>query len=323
MGKVNLRNVARELDLSPMTLYRALNTPSMVNSKTRKRILSVLNKRGYFSRPRKISDNILLDPGNSYMRSRFSIPLLQRLTNRNLTCLILPEGKSDREMMRFFENASTLICCSFPDAERIQKIKDVNPDIFVINLLGGNVGDVSINPDDWGGGALAAEYLHQKGCRHIAVCTCLKEPNHINRTRGFIGTMTLLDPKARIDIVTLNPMGRIIELEEYFSNMENIPSAVYFTNGGVLDYFLLFVSQVRPEFLKTVNILSFDTPGKDSPSLYYAIDRLCFSDEAVLYWAEYYVTTTPLMKDFQKKHAVVDISIVNVTNETGCCGICS
>ena len=47
--KINMRQLARDLGISIMTLYRVLNNEPTVRPATRKRVIDALNKRGYYA----------------------------------------------------------------------------------------------------------------------------------------------------------------------------------------------------------------------------------------------------------------------------------
>ena len=49
INKVNFRELARELDISVMTLYRVLNNVPSVRPETRRRVIDALNRHGFYA----------------------------------------------------------------------------------------------------------------------------------------------------------------------------------------------------------------------------------------------------------------------------------
>lgn len=70
--KINMRQLARELGISIMTLYRVLNNEPTVRPATRKRVIDALNKRGYYAN-QETARKIVVDFSNNHICS-FSGP---------------------------------------------------------------------------------------------------------------------------------------------------------------------------------------------------------------------------------------------------------
>ena len=49
IGKINFKEIARELGISVMTLYRVLNNESSVRPETRTRVTEALNRYGFYT----------------------------------------------------------------------------------------------------------------------------------------------------------------------------------------------------------------------------------------------------------------------------------
>ena len=295
MNKINLRAIARNLEISPATLYRVINNADNVAPCTRQKVLGELRRQGFFTAERSQNRNILFDLSHNYIRENIGNELMRRLLEKNYNCQVISLKKMSSEIIRSIEKSSVIILCDLPTEQEILRIKEINPDITVINIFGGNLGDVSINPDDWSGGALAANYLYENGHRHVAVFSRMEEPNHLVRMKSFFVEMSFLSPKAKIDQVKVSTLGeKLQEYTDYFLLNRNLPTAVFFTSIMLVNYFCSFAAKYKPELLEQLSLLSYDLPSPEQP-VFYNIDRIYYSFESVLFWAEYYIMNYPVL----------------------------
>lgn len=84
--KINMRQLARDLGISVMTLYRVLNNEPTVRPATRKRVIDALNKRGYYAN-QETARKIVVDFSNNHYLLFFGTILLQQLSNDGFTII--------------------------------------------------------------------------------------------------------------------------------------------------------------------------------------------------------------------------------------------
>ncbi len=109
--KINFTEIARELGVSVMTLYRVVNQSPLVSRKTRGRVIEALNRHGYFTHKRIKQVRILFDfiTGNRYLRD-LGEQLIKRLPQNEYFC----RSCNHRERPQEFLNAVAGICSMKP-----------------------------------------------------------------------------------------------------------------------------------------------------------------------------------------------------------------
>ena len=133
--KINMRQLARDLGISVMTLYRVLNNEPTVRPATRKRVIDALNKRGYYAN-QETARKIVVDFSNNHYLLFFGTILLQQLSNDGFTIIATNHREKRIAFLDAIADAETVVYCSEPDENVVAEVKKANPNIFSISMFG-------------------------------------------------------------------------------------------------------------------------------------------------------------------------------------------
>ena len=95
---INFKEIARELRISVMTLYRVLNNEPSVRPSTRARVVEALNRYGYYAHKPS-----LFDFGDHAYLQHYGMRLMQRLSHREFACIA---SDHRRNPAKFFDAAA-------------------------------------------------------------------------------------------------------------------------------------------------------------------------------------------------------------------------
>ena len=93
INKVNFRELARELDISVMTLYRVLNNVPSVRPETRRRVIDALNRHGFYALRQTRRIRVIFDFSENQYQQHYGMQLMQRLSSRDYSCVITDHRK--------------------------------------------------------------------------------------------------------------------------------------------------------------------------------------------------------------------------------------
>ena len=317
MEGVNFRKIAEELNISHMTLYRVINNAQDVKESTRARVIDALNRHGYYRNERSKPKTVIIDVDRSgrsdYMRSLVET-LTERLSVHAFQCIETNHAENRRQFLLACRNADVAVLAPMRDRTVYDEAKDINPDLFILNLQGDTVGDVAIASNDFLGGELAARHLHSFGHdRHVAVMLPeTQEQRHSfrNRYKGFLSEMLLLSPKCRIDILKyplLGSLRRNKTLDTFFCRKKR-PGALFcpgrFFADRVVEYCRCHGISIPGE----LSLLGYDKRPFNQPELP-DYDRVVFDPEQLVNWAEYFIMNRPVMKCRSPVHLLLDMKI--------------
>lgn len=287
--KTSLRAIARDLNISAMTLYRVLNNAPGVSASMRQRVTGALDKAGILqsvnTRSRKVVLDIQRDPYKSWQAFR----LLVKIANLDYE-IQFSNHKLDKELfLRKCDEADTVIFFSSPTSRILQEVKQANPDIFRINVFGGKGGDLAVDVDDFYGGQLAANCFYENGHRNLAVATVPIEPTQLNRHKSFIGELSFLAPEGNVYPILFRETWE--ELGESLISLirEKGVTGVFCTSDHVGYQLQKYLDKKGFSVPDDVSILSYDVPEHYVRKRLYDIDRIEFEKETVIRGVEYHL----------------------------------
>ena len=295
--KINMRQLARDLGISIMTLYRVLNNEPTVRPATRKRVIDALNKRGYYAN-QETARKIVVDFSNNRYLLFFGTLLLQQLSNDGFTIIATNHREKRIAFLDAIADAETVVYCSEPDENVVAEVKKANPNIFSISMFGTALNtDIILRCNDVLGCSLAAQHLHRLGHRrHIAVHKDFRHKDADRRIFLFCAEMKRLAPDCRIDILEQRSGDLSGFFRNYFFEQNKRPTAILFVMCYSASLFRLAVLPNLPDEMKNIGVMSYDSivdmnPAGETDKL----DRVDFSMEELLRWMEYLLNNRPML----------------------------
>ncbi len=311
--KVNFAEIARELGISVMTLYRVVNQAPSVSSRTRSRVIEALNRHGYFTHKRIKQVKILFDFNEHVYLRWMGEQLIRRLPQNEYFCRKCNHRERPQEFLNAAAECDVAVFCSIPEQELIENIRKINPDLYTVTLTTESIADVTITPNNKLGGELVAKHLFDMGQDHIAVFLSETHPTRMTRYKSFRGEMAVLNPECRIDEI-YHAEGESFRdvMEAYFAKTDPCPGVIFFPAGGYAQIFWETFVQNGSECFANIGIMSYDRPCDiffDMTGIQF-FDRIEFVPQQILDWAEYYITNRPMMKKRSPVHTCVNSYLV-------------
>jgi DNA-binding LacI/PurR family transcriptional regulator len=311
--KVNFREIARELEISVMTLYRVVNQSPQVGAATRARVTEALNRHGYFVHRKARRTRVLFDfCDHPYLR-RMGEELIRKLPRNEFRCASAEHRKAREAFLNAAADSDIVVFCSIPDDSVVAAVRSVNPDVYTVAVTTESAADVTVTPNNKQGGELVARHLHSLGHDHIAVFLSETHPTRMERYKSFRGEMAVLDPACRIDVIAHSAGENTAEAcERYFARIGTLPGVIFFPAGGFAQEFQEQLVEKDPERFRRLGIMSYDRPEDLSghPEELHRFDRIEFVPREILDWAEYYITNRPMMKKRSPIHTCVNSYLV-------------
>ncbi len=298
IGKINFREIARELRISVMTLYRVLNNEPSVRPETRKRVTEALNRYGFFTHKSSREIRIIFDFCDHIYLHHYGTELMQRLSHHDYTCIATDHRKNPRKFLDAAAESDIIVYCSVPEDAVIREARENNPEIYQISVYTPCSADIVVSSDNHLGGELAAEHLHSFGHRHVAVYLSEQHPTRFDRYHSFFARMKSLDPECRIDRILEKRGDSLPEVcARYFDSVRPMPTAIFLLTGGAAQKFHLEFLREHREKLGNLSIMSYDHPENvaQDPEILTQFDRIEFLPGEILDWTEFYIVNRPLM----------------------------
>lgn len=317
MNRIQFQTIADEVGVNVRTIYRVMNNNGAVSDSTRKKVVNALNRYGYVCAGQRKSENIVFDISKNEFTERIGIQLMQSLSMQDYKCIPTDHTVNRERFMAAVSEASVVVMCSFPRQRLIDEIKFANPDCVVINILGGDCGDVAIDSDDYLGGAMAARHLYANGHRHVLVASALDQPNHVDRYKSFKAEMLFLNPECQVDFLEFVP-GKDdapVFWSRYFSSVKKLPTAIFCTMGGIAYYLPYYASGCGIRIPEDVSLICYNRL-KDShiqsalPGELFPLDSIVFEPEQLVAWGKYYILHRPLDTAGNPVHTLIRPKLV-------------
>ncbi len=307
MKRATQIEIAKRLNLNRRTISRVLNNASNVKESTRRSVITTLNKNGYYLQIHTKPETIVFDIVNrdTYSGS-YVVELMGRLSGRDFQFLVSNHTGPRHPYAKLVQQSNILVFGEGIPIKVIEEAREINPDIFIVNLfsMNTNSADVSITTSPWVAGKMACDYLMENGHKKILV---ISDPAHgtlMQRTHSFWAEIEFNHPdcKAEICYIPLDHLiksGKMFEMiQEYFKkNKQNMPTAVFCT-GGLIGYCLL--EAVKPLGIRIpedLSVLTIDRPEDiGCTEVQRRLDSIIFRAADIVTLAEYYISNRPLLK---------------------------
>lgn len=215
----SLNDIAKHLDLSPMTVSRVVNNVGNVSPATRDRVLAAMRELGY-KRDEYASINaqkrgnrpalrhVIVDAAEEdpKARARFAffsniaLSILHRLNRLECRFTVTDLERSTDEHLDALTSADAIIFCSPVSAATVETVRKMNRDIQGVAICQHScAGFTSVDPDDEAGGRLAAEAFAQAGYERVLTFGTEDQQSQALRLDSFTRNLQRLCPQVRID----------------------------------------------------------------------------------------------------------------------------
>lgn len=295
MKRMTQRALAKELNLSERTLYRVINGDPAVRRETRIRVIDALNRGGYSMHGNLLTRTILLDrPPDGFYMERYIKTLVTMISELHFRIRFSSHSTNPSLFWRDIEKSDVVIFFSKPSLNLLQKVKDINPNIFIINVFGANGGDIGINPDNFRGGQTAARYLLRNGHRNVAIVAYHKSPGQLNRYKSFIAEYEYLDPEAHLLRLSSDNNS---EWFQQLLNTDPRPTALFCTGGKLGAQAFLCAQQAGLRIPDDLSLLSCDRPEEIEIKPSFTPDTIVFSPKNLVRLVYYFLSHRPLIEE--------------------------
>ena len=305
--KTNFSQIARELGISRGTVYRVVNHSPLVKPETRAKVISALNRNGYFRHRQIHISKVLFDfCDNKYLRD-LGNKLMAVMPEKEYICHCSDHRRNLEDFLNSVAESDTVVFVSNPSDKIITAARHVNPDIYTVTLT-----TVTITPNNKLGGELAARHLFACGQKNIAVFLAESHPTRIERYKSFLGEFTLLDPDAEIKEIHMSGNDEFYSvIADFLSSCQVLPDVIFFPAGGFAQTFYEEFAS-RDSIYGAIGIMSYDRPEDIFPpgKEFRYFDRIEFNVQDILDWAEYYITNRPMMQKRSPVHTCVEAKLV-------------
>lgn len=308
---VNFREIARELGVSAMTVYRVVNLDPTVKRETRERVTDALNRCGFFTHRRGKRFKVLFDFIDHPYLSHYGEELLKNIQKLGFHCCRTCHCTGRTEFLDTAAVCDVAVFLSVPDNEIIDAARRVNPEIYTVTLSTRSNADVTLSPDNTRGGELAADHLVRHHHHHVAVHLADRHPTRLERYKAFFAEMKFRDPECRIDLIHERREERTPELlRRYFDTVDQQPDSILFLAGEFADTYRRELLEPEPERYSGTGVLTFDHPlDQRFAHLDYNFDCIGFRSQNLLEWAEYYISNRPMMKKRSPIHTLIEVRL--------------
>lgn len=313
---INLQEIAKTLKISPMTVSRVLNNKGPVKEETRQLVLEALEKSGYKQKVRKTAIRVAFDIDDiedNYF-GRLCAVLIGELPHKDYSCAVTSFRRDREKFIDIVKDSEIIVFCFMTDEKTVDFTRKINPDIKIITMFSGGLGNVSVDPDDYMGGTLAANYLYETGHRHIAVCTDWNQINHINRYKSFLGEFLSLNKANKVDLISFDSSASLEgacmdALKVYYKKGTVKSTAVFCTNSGITLTAYNYLRENGYKCPDRISILGYDESVVFN-ALPLKISRVVFNPVQLVKLVAAYITSIPdIRNDVEKIRTLLSVEL--------------
>lgn len=302
MKKITQGTIAENLNLSRQTVVRVLAGDRNVAQSTRKLVINELNKNGYYTRNLSKQKNIVLNIGRpaSWLHA-MKRQFIAKFTSANINFIETNYEADPSHFSREIAKADTVVFFRMLDEKVLALAHEVNPDIFRINLIsnGTRKAEISIEPDNYLSGKLAADYLYSRGFRDFVIYISKNNIASLTRAKGFLAEYAFDRKECRVDPVLFSlgdvPLDYQIH-EDLVKRKLDGRTAFFCTISAIADKLTSVVHEMKLEVPASLSVLNHDSP-EDSFFPQLPFDYLSMKISDLISLARYFVTCRPLFPD--------------------------
>lgn len=270
--KIQLKDIAKELGISPSTVSQALNNPKLVNRKTRKEILELCNRLGFIRKKYKkgnarnigvLGESFYAPLGNFY--NRVTLGILQQTKKNRLDAIINTFEQKEETIPTMITKriVDGIIVVGKFERDHVLQVKQENiPIVLCGNPIPGTELHTVI-PDGRSGIYQATKHLIDLGHKRIATITGgdFFDPIVSDRLDGY--RFALSEAKIRIsekytvkaDFYYLEPVKHAVE---QLLKLKNKPTAIVCQNDSIAYTAIKTLLEKGVKVPKDISVTGFD-----------------------------------------------------------------
>ncbi len=277
-GSVTIIDLARELNISPSTVSRALRDHPAIKDQTKAQVKELAKKRGY--QPNSLALSLLNKKSNtigivvpeitSYFFSSIICGIQDVLDPEGQHVIISQSNESYETELKGIETLLSsrvdgfLISSSYntTDYTHFEKLRQNNIPVVVFDRDCEGLDVDKVLVDDYHGACLAVEHLIEVGCKriaHIAGPQDLSIAEH--RKKGYIDTLKKHNIPIREELIVqsqffqmedgIDPARRLLDLKER-------PDGIFAVNDGIAIGTLSVLREKQVKVPHEIALVGFD-----------------------------------------------------------------
>jgi LacI family transcriptional regulator, galactose operon repressor len=273
---MNLRDLARELNLSTATVSRALSRPEIVAPATRERVLQAVRRSGYhmngIARSLRTQSTRTIGVVVSDIRNSFSSSIVKAVEDvarvngyTVLICNADETGQNEEAALQLFieRKVSGVIHCSAgANLELLRVLKNKSIPLIDLDRRSGLENVDTVVLDNHLGAEIATRHLIELGHRRIAM---ISGPMHLSnarsRAKGFRKTLRAAGIPVAREYIEFGDFRQRSgeEAAQRLLSLRHPPTAVFVANNEMMAGALLAIrQQKRLKVPRDLSLVGFD-----------------------------------------------------------------
>ena len=299
MKKITQKEIAAKLGLHVRTVSRVLNHEDTVKPETRLKVVAELNRNGYFFQTHCRPEVVAVDIQPGYLEGQ-ALRLIEMLSHRGLQFRMTNHQADLRQFHEVLSGSELAVFCSTPSAKIIEETGQRYPDLYRINLFSHGVpgAEVSIEPDNDTLAKRSARYLAECGHRDILIITSGDSVSVMERTKSFIGEMTVSFPEIRCRIFPV-PLD-LTQTDKIISKLQTLnpaPDAIYCPGQYIAWHASQALARLKYRVPEEISILINDLPDEFTHDLPFQPDTIFSRSSDIIELAEFYIINRVMLKN--------------------------
>jgi len=276
--QVTITDLARELNVSPSTVSRALNNSPFISEERKKEILELAKKMNYSPNQLALSLlnkrtkilGVVVPEITSYYFSTAINGIQDKVGSHGYKLMISQSNESFEEEIRLMEAMALVRVDGFlisPSSNTVnfdhfEKIKGSGFPfvIFDRDCLGLDADKVVV--DDYSGAFQAVEYLIKTGCRHIAHITgSANLSTSKQRKKGYLDALTKNNYPILEDLIVIGDDSSSesgVSCMQKLLEQNQIPDAVFCYNDAIAIGAMSVIRERNIEIPNQISLVGFD-----------------------------------------------------------------
>ena len=282
--KMSIRSIANQADVSPMTVSRTLNGHPGVKSATRNRILRFVQDTGYMYHERSKAvkqqrskhvaifclSKHLLETGSDFnMYGQLYFMLVKQLKKIGIASHLYDFAEDAPDCL---SKCGGAIMIDTPGAENFESIKRDYPHLKLIAVMNPkyDMHIPTVKGNNYQSGRLMAQHFIEKGYhKHVAIFSDNNNMAFLQRSSGFKDYYRLKKLQTQIDFIEYSNIDtaagfdneKTAALDEYFSGMEQLPTAFMATGCYSAIFLYKYLRKRGLDIPGDIGLAGFDNLG--------------------------------------------------------------